>query len=75
MNAVAFLSQSFHASAERPSAPAAATGPDARELAPYRLPDGTVVRVDATAAKGAAAISFTLAGGRIVTAERLDTQR
>jgi hypothetical protein len=31
--------------------------------------------VDATAAKGAAAISFTLAGGRIVTAERLDTQR
>lgn len=34
----------------------------------YRLPDGRVVPVDATASKGAPAIGFTLVGGRIVTA-------
>lgn len=34
----------------------------------YRLPDGRVVPVDASASKGAATIGFTLKGGRIVTA-------
>jgi hypothetical protein len=74
MNAVAFLSQSFHTSAERPSAPAAATRPEARELAPYRLPDGTVVHVDATAVKGARSFEFQLKDGRMVTAERIDAE-
>lgn len=34
----------------------------------YRLPDGRIVAVDATAAKGEPVIGFTLADGRIVDA-------
>lgn len=34
----------------------------------YRLPDGRVVPVDATASKGARTIGFTLTGGEVVTA-------
>jgi hypothetical protein len=34
----------------------------------YRLPDGRVVPVDATASKAAKTIGFTEIGGRIVTA-------
>lgn len=37
----------------------------------YRLPDGRLVRVDATAAKGALVIDFTLASGKIVQAVRV----
>jgi hypothetical protein len=37
----------------------------------YRLPSGQIVDVDATAAKGARIIDFTLAGGEIVQAVRL----
>lgn len=44
---------------------------DERPMADYRLPDGTIVRVDDTAAKGALVIDFTLAGGRIVQAVRV----
>ena len=39
---------------------------------PYRLPDGRVVPVDASAAKGALIIGFTLTGGRVVDAIRVD---
>jgi len=38
------------------------------EMTPYRLPSGEVVMVDATAAKGAATIGFTLKGGEVVEA-------
>ena len=38
----------------------------------YRLPDGRIVRVDATASKGAATITYELARGNIVTATRVD---
>lgn len=38
----------------------------------YRLPDGRIVRVDSTAAKGAAFIGFELKGGRVVEAVRAD---
>lgn len=34
----------------------------------YTLPDGRVVRVDASASKGASVIGFTLASGRVVEA-------
>ncbi len=34
----------------------------------YRLPDGCVVPVDASASKGADYITYTLKGGRIVVA-------
>ncbi len=37
----------------------------------YRLPDGRIVAVDSTAAKGAAVIGFTLVGGRVVDAVRV----
>jgi hypothetical protein len=37
----------------------------------YRLPDGSVVRVDATAVKCSPVIDFTLADGTIVKAERV----
>jgi hypothetical protein len=70
MNAAAFLAQSFHAhgvaSAPRP------TGVEPMELTPYRLPDGTIVQVDASAAKDARVIGFTLQGGQIVSAERIE---
>ena len=39
-------------------------------LLPYRLPNGRVVLVDATATKGVGLIDFTLADGRIVFAVR-----
>lgn len=42
------------------------------EYTDYRLPDGRIVPVDASAAKGARFIGFTLTGGKIVTAERVD---
>jgi hypothetical protein len=42
-----------------------------RTLTPYRLPDGRIVPVDASAAKGAAAIDFTLEDGQIVQATRV----
>lgn len=42
-----------------------------RVLVYYQLPDGAVVRVDDSAAKGAPTIDFTLQGGRIVTAVRV----
>ena len=35
---------------------------------PYRLPDGRIVQVDATAAKDAIYIDYQLSGGQIVTA-------
>ena len=38
----------------------------------YWLPDGRIVPVDSTAAKGAALIGFTLKGGLVVTAIRAD---
>lgn len=41
-----------------------------RPMADYVLPDGQVVKVDDTAAKGALVIDFTLKGGRIVQAVR-----
>lgn len=53
------------------------TRPDAthdyseRVLVYYQLPDGSVVRVDDSAAKGARTIDFTLQGGNIVTAVRV----
>jgi len=42
------------------------------EFIDYVLPDGTTVPVDATAAKHASVIGFTLKGGRIVNAHRAD---
>ncbi len=42
------------------------------EFTNYRLPDGRIVPVDATAAKGALVIGFTLKGGRVVDAIRAD---
>lgn len=45
--------------------------PSERVLVPYRLPDGRIVQVDDSAAKGAAIIDFTLAGGQIVDAVRV----
>lgn len=41
---------------------------ESRDLAPYQLPDGRLVLVDASAAKGAPLIDFTLADGSIVPA-------
>ena len=38
----------------------------------YRLPDGRIIAVDSTAAKGAALIDVTLTNGRIVYAIRAD---
>jgi hypothetical protein len=38
---------------------------------PYQLPDGRIVRVDATASRGAPVIDFTLKGGKIVNAVRV----
>ncbi len=43
-------------------------------LADYRLPDGSIVRVDDSAAKGATVIDFTLQGGAIVQAVRVRQQ-
>lgn len=40
-------------------------------MVPYRLPDGRVVQVDDSAAKGAPTVSFTLVGGQIVQAVRM----
>lgn len=37
----------------------------------YQLPDGRIVAVDATAAKGERQIGFTLVGGEIVTATKV----
>lgn len=45
-----------------------------RPMADYRLPDGRIVKVDDTAAKGALIIGFTLAGGEIVDAVRVRVQ-
>jgi len=39
----------------------------------YRLPDGRIVRVDVTAAKGLIVIDFQLEDGSIVKAERVGT--
>lgn len=39
----------------------------------YRLPDNRIVNVDASAAKGALLITYTLAGGEIVEAMRVLT--
>lgn len=44
------------------------------EMTFYRLPDGRVVPVDATAAKDAPVIGFTLKGGQVVEAVRLEEQ-
>ena len=41
----------------------------------YRLPDGRVVAVDATAAKNAPTITFTLESGQIVDAIRHPSDR
>lgn len=46
------------------------TYPPDRVLVDYRLPDGTIVRVDDSAAKGEPSIDFTLRGGTIVKAVR-----
>jgi len=37
-------------------------------MTPYMLPDGRIVNVDSSAAKGEPVIGFTLNGGRIVNA-------
>lgn len=42
-----------------------------RPMVPYRLPDGTIVQVDDSAAKGARVIDFSLGGGAIVKATRV----
>lgn len=42
--------------------------PDGRTFCAYRLPDGRIVDVDASAAKDARVIQFTLADGTIVDA-------
>lgn len=42
-----------------------------RVMASYRLPDGTIVQVDDSAAKGAKEIAYTLPGGVIVIASRI----
>lgn len=44
-----------------------------RILTDYRLPDGRIVAVDDSAAKGAHEITFTLASGAIVPAFRVDS--
>lgn len=50
-----------------------ATMPDARPaFERYRLPDGRVVSVDATASKSRPTIGFTLPGGEIVQAQWVD---
>ena len=41
----------------------------------YQLPSGEIVDVDATAAKGQLFIGFTLKGGRVVTAKRVQEER
>jgi hypothetical protein len=38
----------------------------------YRLPDGRIVPVDSTAAKQASRIGFTLIGGKIVQAVKVE---
>jgi hypothetical protein len=38
----------------------------------YRLPNGRIIRVDATASKGAKVIGFTEVGGRVVDATLVD---
>lgn len=40
----------------------------------YRLPDGRIVAVDASAAHDARWIDYTLADGRIVPAERVECE-
>lgn len=42
-----------------------------RVLVPYRLPDGRIVQVDDSAAKGAMVIGFELSRGHIVEAVRV----
>lgn len=42
-----------------------------RVLVPYRLPDGRIVQVDDSAAKGAMVIAFELRRGVMVEAERV----
>ena len=41
----------------------------------YRLPDGSIVRIDASASKGLATIDFTLKGGAIVLATKVPESR
>ena len=41
------------------------------ETTRYQLPSGEIVDVDATAAKGALVIGFTLKGGQVVEAKRV----
>lgn len=38
----------------------------------YQLPNGEIVRVDATAAKAESAVTFQMKGGRIVMAKLVD---
>ena len=42
---------------------------------PYQLPDGRIVPIRADLARGALLVSFTLEGGRIVDAVRVDGPR
>jgi len=42
------------------------------QLTNYRLPNGRIVRVEASVAKGAALVDYTLADGDIVYAVRAD---
>lgn len=42
-----------------------------RILVPYRLPDGAIVQVDDSAAKGARCITYTMKGGVVVRAFRV----
>jgi hypothetical protein len=44
----------------------------ARQFRPYRLPDGRIVQIDASAAKDVRVITFTLTGGDIVDAIAVD---
>ena len=47
---------------------------NARRMVPYALSDGSTVLVDASAAKGASVIDYTLKGGRIVQATKVSLQ-
>ncbi len=42
-----------------------------RVLVYYQIPNGSVIRVDDSAAKGAPTIGYTMQGGEVVTATRV----
>ena len=48
------------------------TSPSKPALVPYRLPDGRIVDLQAEVTRGAYLVSFTLIGGAVVMAVRVD---